>query len=422
MNLPMNRLWMRSALALCLSWAAIGFAQEQPGWTRFRGPNGSGLVRSAELTTDFAKESALWNVPLAGTGHSSPIVHGDQVFVTSFSPPDNFHLQAIDVATGNVAWEWSTKVAPHPLHQLNSIASSTPTTDGERVYCLIPQADNIRLCAIDQKGKLVWQRDFGHWTAQHGFGVSPILVGKTVIVTNSQEPYPNLPEPGKSEVIAVNSADGTDVWRTPLDGARACYGTPIVIKTADEQENIVLTTTGEGFLALGVASGKRLWNENVFKLRIVGSPIVAGNLLLGNNGSGGGGNFVVGVKFGTDKPEVAYELHRSVGYVPTLIAVDDQLYSCTDNGLISCFDLTTGREHWAERVSSGFWSSPVSDGKNLFCIDKTGTIYVVKPSTKFEKPSSFPLGETTEATPAIAGGRIFIRTMGHLFCFGVRPK
>jgi outer membrane protein assembly factor BamB len=418
----MNRLWMRSALALCLSWATMGFAQEQPGWTRFRGPNGSGVDRSAELTTEFAKEVALWKVPLAGTGHSSPIVQGGQVFVTSFAAPDNHHLQAIDVATGKVAWEWTTKVAPHPLHQLNSIASSTPTTDGERVYCLIPQADNVRLCAIDLKGNLVWQRDLGRWTAQHGFGVSPILVGKNVIVPNSQEPYPNLPEPGKSEVIAVNAADGTDVWRMPIDGARACYGTPIVIKAADGQEKIILATTGEGFLSLDAASGRREWNENVFRLRIVGSPIVSGDSLLGNNGSGGGGNFVVNLKLGQNKQTVAYELHRAVGYVPTLIVLDDLLFSCTDNGMISCFDLASGRDHWAERISAGFWSSPISDGRHLFCVDKKGTVFVVKVSAKFEKPSSFALDETTEATPAIDNGRIFIRTAGNLFCFGKGPE
>ena len=422
MNLPMNRLWMRCVVALCLTYATVGFAQEQSGWTRFRGPNGSGLDRSVELTTDFAKENAQWKVALAGTGHSSPIVHGGQAFVTSFAAPDNFYLQAIDVSIGKVVWEWSAKVTPHPLHQLNSIASSTPTTDGERVYCLIPQADNVRLCAIDLQGKLVWQRDFGRWTAQHGFGVSPILVGKNVIFSNSQEPFPNLPEPGTSEVIAVSAADGSDVWRTPIDGARACYGTPIVTKAANDQEQIILATSGEGFLALDAASGKRRWSENVFRLRVVGSPIVSGDSLLGNNGSGGGGNFVVNLKLGQNKQTVAYELHRSVGYVPTLIVVDDLLFSCTDSGMISCFDLASGREHWVERISAGFWSSPVSDGRHLFCVDKKGTVFVVKASAKFEKPSSSELDETTEATPAIDNGSVLIRTAGNLFCFGKGSK
>ncbi len=386
-------------------------------WTRYRGPNGAGFDSRTALPTDLADSGAKWNITLAGSGHSSPIAWDDQLIVTSFVDPNQFVVQAIDVSSGKQQWEWKTTAEPHPMHRLNSVAASTPATDGTHVFCLIPSTQNLRLVALDMQGHEKWNRDLGPWVAQHGFGISPCIYDDEVIVVNSQEPFAGMPTPGKSEVIAVNAEDGQDVWRTPIAGERACYGVPIIYQNGFDATWVIGASTGEGFYALDAKTGKQEWARSVFKQRIVGSPIMTKDRLIGNNGSGGGGNYLVSLDLADTEHKVKYELHRAIGYVPTLISVNQLLFSCTDSGMISCFDLESGSEKWTERVSSGFWSSPVSDGKHLFCLDKDGTLHVLAATEDFKQIGKFDYSEPTEATPAIHGGRLFVRTEKHLRCF-----
>lgn len=400
---------------------ALGQETNNPEqWTRFRGPNGSGIVGSAEIDPNFSPERICWQARLAGAGHSSPIVHGRLVFVTSFVEPDQFWVEAFSLdSTKNAEpiWKWSTPATPHPMHRLNQVASSTPATDGERLYCLVPQADALQLVALTVNGDVAWSRDLGRWSAQHGFGVSPIVVDGTVIVMNSQETQNNRPPPGESELIALDAKSGADVWRLPIAAQRACYATPIVHEREDGSRQLLMATTGDGIAAVDLSNGQRLWNVKPLEHRTVGSPIFSGGLILANNGSGGGGNYFVTIDLTSDSPREVYRQHQSIGYVPTLICLNGLVFSCTDRGLISCWDLASGESVWNERVSSGFTSSPVSDGKNLFCVDNSGKVFVVSAEREFTKPASFPLGEDCQATPAIADGKIIFRTATQLFCF-----
>jgi outer membrane protein assembly factor BamB len=147
-----------------------------------------------------------------------------------------------------------------------------------------------------------------------------------------------------------------------------------------------------------------------------------GTQLICNNGSGGGGNFLVSVDAHDASHDVVYEQHRSVGYVPTLIGVNQLLFSCTDNGMISCWDSASGESRWVERVSAGFWSSPVSDGSRLYCLDKNGKMFVLEAGSEYRLITSWDFGEPSEATPAIQEGQFFVRTESQLFCFGDRSQ
>jgi outer membrane protein assembly factor BamB len=402
--------------AALIVWQSVpGPAQEQ-GWARFRGPNGSGVDDSIALDTELDLKKALWQVSLAGDGNSSPIVMNDTVIACGYQSTGEFHVQALALDDGRELWRWSTKVDVHPMHRLNHMASSTPATDGERLFVLVPEAEHMRLHALNRQGEVEWSHDFGRWTAQHGFGMSPMICDDLVIVVNSQEPHQGLPAPGTSEVIALRVNDGEIVWRAPLSGDRACYSVPVVFR--DGQKVLLLNaSTGEGLYALDVLTGKRTWNEPALSLRVVGSPVLHGNRLFANNGSGGGGNFLVGLDVTATPPKVRFEQHRAMGYVPTVIVANGLLFSPTDSGMVTCLDPETGEERWTERVSSGFWSSPVSDGRSLFCLDKDGVMHVIAADGKFEEIGRFPLGEPSKATPAIHHGHLIIRTDGHLYCF-----
>ncbi len=415
---PMMKSAIEIAFCLCLCWQLLaGAPLSADDWTRFRGPNGSGVDASVELPIALDPQSAQWQTQLAGSGHSSPVVWKNNVFITSYlADRKQLSLESIDLTAGQRSWQWTMPLAIHPMHRLNNPAASTPAVDAQNIYLLATEPGHLYLIAISHEGQEKWRRDFGPWVAQHGFGTSPIVVDGTVVFVDSQEPAPNMPQPGASRMIAVSANDGSDVWETPLAGELACYGVPIVVENPDGGHNLIGSTLGEGVFAVDLKTGRLLWKQPCFEQRIVGSPILAGDLVLDNNGSGGGGKFLVA--FDLAKRSVRYKLEQSISYVPTLLAVRDRLYIVADNGVASCYSLNDGELVWRKRLSDGFWSSPVSDGRHVFCLDKNGKLFVVAASDTFQLVGSFDFGEPTQATPAISDGHLLVRTASKLFCFG----
>ncbi len=160
----------------------------------------------------------------------------------------------------------------------------------------------------------------------------------------------------------------------------------------------------------------------MFKQRTVGSPILQGNRVIANNGSGGGGNYVVSVDLGAASHPTLWEVRQGAGYVPTVLEVDGMVYLFADNGIVTCVDAENGKEQWKQRVSDGFWASPVSDGKYLYCPDKQGTLKVLKAGSSYELVGSVELGSPSQASPALSEGRLFVRTEDKLWCFGQGSK
>jgi outer membrane protein assembly factor BamB len=161
-----------------------------------------------------------------------------------------------------------------------------------------------------------------------------------------------------------------------------------------------------------------------FKKRVVATPLVVGDLLIGSCGSGGGGNYLVAINAAKcasgerdENVQPEYTV-RSANYVPCPVAVDDSLFMVTDKGIAQCINLKTGKLHWKERLASGFSASPVANGKFIYAVDQEGTVFVIKADKAFEQVGKFSLGESTRATPMIARDKIFFRTASQLICFG----
>jgi outer membrane protein assembly factor BamB len=412
------------ALILCLSLlssVAVLAQNDEPSneWNRFRGPNGSGIDASEKLPVDLQTDNAKWRVKLAGSGHSSPIIAGDQILVTSYSAANELVLQSLSIASGKQNWIWKTRLAVAPMHRLNSPAASTPAADSTNVYVLAFEPGHLRLFAINlNSGQQVWDRDFGNWTAQHGFASSPIVVDGKVVFVNSQEESQNG-DPTANEMTAVKTADGTDAWHRKLSTDKASYSVPIVVSNGASAKTIISTTTAEGVYATSTDTGSPEWNlPEPFPDRPVGSAVVHGRMVYAACGSGGGGKLLTAINLDSPDHAPQFELHENVCYVPTPIFVNDWLFVFADNGVVSCIEPEHGKTVWRERVGDGFWGSPVSDGRNLFCLDKTGVAHVVAASNQFKRVGKFPLGEPTSATPAIANGQLFLRTETSLCCFG----
>jgi outer membrane protein assembly factor BamB len=412
------------SVLLGVVWIGMGDpAGAQENWTRFHGPNGTGLAAQAELPTDISDENYQWKIKLAGIGSSSPVVWGDKIFITGCDPDTaTLTLQCLDTVTGHENWSKTFPSLPYRVHRRNNFASSTPAVDKDHVYIAFANPEHTMLVAVDHAGEQKWERDFGKWVSQHGFGASPIVCDDKVVFFNSQQAQKLRPgqEPGESRVIALLAKDGSDVWNTSLTATRCCYSIPTLFRDASGKEHLVSCNTGDGFFSLDPETGEKNWSTLPFRMRTVASTLVAGGLIIGSTGSGGGGNYLVAIRpdeTGAKPPVKAYEV-KQANYVSSPIAVDDKLFMFTDKGIGRCVDLQTGKLIWEKRISSGFSSSPVATAKHIYVTDEDGNLYVIAVSDEYNRVAYHPLGESTRSTPAIFDNRLYLRTDSHLICVG----
>jgi outer membrane protein assembly factor BamB len=415
-----------SQRALFICWVVLGVFLISPvhaqQWTRFRGPNGTGVGQGKNIPIEWTERDYDWKIALPGIGHSSPVVWGDRVFLLSADPDDATRFMlCVDAVTGKIIWQKAYQSTPHHLHTRNTFASGTPTVDEKHVYIAWSTPESATLKAFDHQGNEVWTRDLGTWTSQHGFGSSPIVYQDLVILSNQQQAQQLDPgqQPGKSYMHAFDRLTGEDRWKTSRTATRVCYSTPCIYQPSTGRPQLLCFSTGDGFYSLDPENGKPNWAVPAFRMRTVNSPIVVGDLVLGGNGSGGGGNYLVALRLG-DKPEIVYEVKppRRAPYVPTPIAHDDLVFLFCDRGIVHCIKVTDGSEVWVERVSRGFSGSPIRIDDRIYCIDDEGEVVVLAAEPVFKELARNPLGEGSRSTPAVSGGRMFLRTYSHLISIG----
>lgn len=420
-DLPLPRRWMLVTVMMlsCVLSATHVLAQaDQSQWSRFRGPNGSGLAETQKLPTEIGDPQIAWKKKLLGSGSSSPVVWQDLVFVTSFDDQSNeLVLECVSLSKGTQKWAKRFAAKPYRVHSRNSIASSTPVVGQDAVYITFANPGSTKLVAVSHEGQTQWTRDFGTWQSQHGYGASPILIDDKVVLFNSQQAEklrPGTPA-GQSRMIAVNAKDGTDAWTTNLTTTRACYAVPTLVEL-DGKKRIITCNTGDGFFAINPTDGSMSWKALPFRMRTVASMLFADGMLFGSCGSGGGGNYLVAAKLDSlDKaPQQAYKVVKA-NYVPSPIVVDSKLFLFTDKGISRCFEAKSGQLLWEKRLGSGFSGSPVAANGHIYIMDESGTLYTMPVDAK-GKSMKYDLGEDSRATPAIAGDRMLLRTESQLIC------
>jgi len=383
-------------------------------WTRFRGPNGTGASEAEGIPVTWTEADYNWKIELPGGGNSSPVVWGERVFITSGDPKTGDQVVlCLNAEAGRTIWEKRLPSSPHHLHSRNSYASSTPAVDAERLYVAWASPDKYRLAALDHGGNLVWEIELGPFDSQHGFGTSPIVVGEMVII-GSEQKGPN------SFLLAVDRRTGETKWKTPREYRRTAYSTPCVREKEDGETELIFNSGANGITGVDPQTGEVNWQIKVFDKRSVSSPICVGGLAFGSCGSGGGGNYVVAVRPGGEgkEPEVAYKIAKSAPYVPTPVAYGDLVFLWYDKGVASCIEAGTGEIHWQERVSGNYSGSPVRVEDRIYCISDEGECVVLAADKEFKLLARNDLGERSRATPAVAGGRMYLRTYGHLMSIG----
>jgi outer membrane protein assembly factor BamB len=386
-------------------------------WPRFRGPNGSGLSDSV-IPAEWTDANRLWKIELPGAGHGSPVVWQERVFLLCGDESTGKRTAlCVSANDGATLWKHDVQGSAYHHHRFNSVASGTPAVDAERVYFTWGSPEKITVAAFRHDGTPAWDADLGPVKREHGYGSSPIVHDGLVILSNDQE--------SDCALIALDAATGKIRWKFPRAENHSNYATPCIYQPAGGPAQIIVSSWRLGLTGVEAATGRQLWQKAVYgakQERAIASPFTAGDFVVGNCGFVGRDKHVVVLRpgKGAGVMEEAWRVEKSAPHIPSPIVVKDRMFLWNDQGVITCVKLATGESVWSERVPGEFFASPVCAGDRLFGVDKTGVVVVVAAADKFQLLAGNPLEEATQATPAIAGGRMFIRTLEHLHCIGTR--
>lgn len=403
-------LWMVCVVSAIAGPAAGG------DWTRFRGPNGTGIAEAPGLPVAWTLSDYAWEATLPGKGHSSPVSGGDRLFVTAASEGGtDREVVALDAASGKRLWTRALGLKADKLHVKNSHASGTPAVGGDSVYVTFADDDRYLVAAYSFDGNPLWVKDLGAFSSQHGHASSPVVWRDLVIVPNDQD--------GESALVALDAREGTVVWSTPRVAKETSYSTPFVLEGEAGPAQIITSCGAMGVTSTDAETGRPNWQSGPLPQRTVGSPVLAGGLIFQTCGQQGRGTLMVGVDpFAKDEGKrVVFERTKTLPYVPTPVAFGRHLYLWNDNGVVVCMDEKTLEPIWTERVGGNYSGSPVCVNGVLYAAGEEGEVVTVRAAPKFELLGRSPLGEGSYATPAVAGGRMFLRTFGKVLCLAPNP-
>lgn len=418
-------------VGLSLGWVAAGQAQE---WPRFLGADGRARAEAPEVPSEFGVKDYVWQRQLPGTGHSSPVLWGNRLFVVVVSGETERKIMCYDATNGNALWEKSFPFLTYAKHRFNEFASATPCLDAQRLYVTWTNGAENEALALTHDGAVVWKRVLGPVQGDHGSGSSPVLVDGVVFVFWDHLANRNTTYAG------LDPATGKDVWRrqVPWTGEgelKTTYSSPAVYRGSKGKNEIIVSSMIFGVESLDPRTGGINWVYNPgFKERTVGSPVVGDGVIFAAWGSGNGAKNHVALIPGSEtpdgQPKVAWRKQHEDGtldnkglpYVPTPVFHDGLFYMWGDSGILQALDGKTGAVVFGpERVGGEFYSNPVVVGNRIFCGSRDlGEMIVIEASRRYHLIARNPVGTGINATPAVAGGKLFIRTNGNLICLGAR--
>jgi outer membrane protein assembly factor BamB len=342
------------------------------------------------------------------------VLWGEKLFVTSGESQSGKRIVlCLNAADGRTLWKRELDGAAYKMHKRNSVATGTPTVDAERLYMSWATPDRHTILAMDHQGKTEWEADLGPVKAGHGFGISPIRFDDLVIAGNDQD--------GGGSLVALDCRTGTIRWQVPRKSGNATYATPCVHQPHGRPAELIFTNWQHGITSVDPKTGKVNWELVCFDPtrpeRAIASPVMAGDLILGTCGFVSAQKHFVAVRPG-NQPKEVWRVEKAVSYLPTPLVKGDRVFLCSEQGIASCLEASTGKLIWQERVGGSYSGSPVCAGDRIYCVADDGEVIVLAASDRFELLGRGSLGEPTQSTPAIAGGRIYFRTKAHLMSLG----
>ena len=395
---------MNRVLMLVLFCGAIANGQEN--WPRFRGENGSGISSQTGIPTTWTASDLAWTTELPQIGHSSPVVWGKSLFVTTATDGGlQRTLHCLNADTGAEQWQAVVQMGESHKHMKNSWASSTPATDGSVVCVLFADGQRQLAKAWDVSGRELWERDLGSYESEHGLGVSPIMHDGLVLIANDQV--------GPSSILALDAKTGGTVWSAERTPGKTSYSTPVIAPDGRGGQQLICISESSGVSGLDLATGKVNWQTPKLPMRTVSSPIVSEGLVFATCGEGGNGKYFAALR--TDAginadQRMVFERKTMLPYVPGLISRQGLLFLWGDKGILVCLELPTGKEVWAERIDGAFSGSPICIEDRLYCVTEDGTVVVVQAGPEFRELGRTSLGDDCHSTPAVANGHLYFHT------------
>jgi len=407
-------------ISFIILFASISKGQQ---WSRYRGPNGQGISYAQNIPVKWTQKDYNWKVSLPGGGHSSPVLWGDKVFVTSGDQKtDNGFLLALRVSDGKVLWQKQYSLASYRPNPRNSYAAATPAVDADHVYVLWPTPKETILIALDHDGREIWKRTFEGVYCQHGAGGSPIVFDDIVVFTHEHE---KSTRDARSAWIAVDRKTGRIRWKLGRQtGPKTSYSTPCLYSPHTDTTQLIFTSNSHGITGVNPRKGTVIWETaSLLPARVVSSPVIAGRLLIGSCGDGSRGKCLVAINPVASgesfKLVLTYTVDSSTApYVPTSLANEGLLFTFHDTGYVSCLRSATGEQLWREKPAGKFFGSPVWVRGKLYCITTAGEVVVIRAASTYELLAVNPLGERSHATPAVVDGRMYLRTYSNLISIG----
>ena len=437
------------------------FADDWPQW---RGPDGTGFAPNCYPPTEWSEsKNVRWKVEVPGSGHASPIVFGDRVFVITAKKTDQvikpekeaessnedaaetppargrrgrrggrggrgwmqtekpsnvyqFMVLAYDRKDGREIWRKTVREnVPHQgKHQTGIFASNPPITDGEHIYAYF---GSHGLYCLDMDGNVKWEKDLGDMTIRMSFGegASPALYGNTLIVPWDHE--------GDSFVVALDKTSGEEIWRV-VRSQGTNWSTPVIVEVKGKPQVILAGT--KATISYDLASGQEIWRCSGLTMNVIPTPVVGNGMVYLMSGFRGSSLQAIKLEEAqgdiTDSGAIAWTHDRGTPYTPSPLLSGRNLYFLgSNNGILSCFDAVTGKAHYAgerlDQVRNVYASIVGADGRVYIC-GRDGNVAVIEDGPTFKTLATNSLDEGINATPAIVDDEIYLRGDQHLYCIG----
>ena len=423
----MNRLLLVFSLV-----AAIATASAE-NWPGFRGPTRQGHSSEKNLPLNWSADTnILWKTPISGEGWSSPIIWNDRVFVTSAT--DNgaqCHIIALDRRSGKILWD--TTVFTQNTRRKegkNSWATPTPTTDGKAIHAVFGGGG---VAAVDADGKLLWKNLDVDFYSRHGLGASPLLHENLLIMpydgsnpnfdpsqkpTDSERLGWQIPW-DKSFVAALDTKTGQRVWTGKRGLSRIAHISPLIVPIDGAPQ--LVSGAGDRMQGFNLKTGELIWSIYTQGEGVAPSPVAGDGMLFAS--SGFEKTTLRGIKLSNMKGDVtqthiAWEQIKGVPTQPSPIYVNPRLYAITDGGVVNCYNPQNGDVLWQDRVGGTHSASPVFAAGKLYFLSETGEPTVIDSGETFKVLARNSLNERCQASIAISGGNIFIRSEKAVYCIG----
>lgn len=434
---------MRSAAVLVLLASTVVPAAEPTAvteWGQWRGPLGTGVSPSADPPTTWDKKTNVkWKVDLPGRGSSTPVVWGDKVFLATAVKSDRavkaedlptvdpklqrkteapqsfyqFVVMAFDRNTGKELWKQvaNEKVPHEGHHPTHSYAGGSPATDGKRLYVSFGSFGTF---AYDLDGKKLWERDFGRLNTRLGWGeaVTPVVHGDSLLL--------NLDQETNSKLVCLDAATGKDRWVADRD-EKTTWHTPLVVE--HEGKTLVVTNGTTKARAYDLTTGKVVWEVGGMTVNPIPSPVAADGVAYIMSGYRGAAAVAVPLNSTDDlrdPTQVAWRHGKGTPYVPSPLLYNGRLWFTEANTqVLTTLDAKTGKVQIERERLPGmqsFYASPVAAAGRIYFVDRQGTTVVLKDGDTLEVLATNKLDDPIDATPAIAGKQLFLRSATALYC------